>query len=106
MNKERNAIKWAPFESLFKTNEIEKEIENNKQKIAKPILSEDTLKLNEENLLNAYHTKANVLIKYFYNEKAYQKKSKISFLNYYQKEIFLEDNSTIYFDQIINIQIL
>lgn len=106
MNKKRNEIKWAPFESLFKTQEITKEIEKNKQKTTKPILSEDNLKANEDNLLNAYHTKSNVLIKYFYNEQTYQKKTKITFLNFYQKEICLEDHSTIYFDQIINIKIL
>ena len=39
----RNEIKWAPFESLFQTNEIVQELERKRTIHEKPVLSEDEL---------------------------------------------------------------
>ena len=103
MNKTRENIKWAPFESLFHSKDLEQEITKEKLKCSKPTLSEDTLIENEKKLLDAYHTQAEIKITYYYNGYIYEKKSSISFLNYQNTEIFLKDHTTLYFEQILKI---
>ena len=103
MNKKRDNIKWAPFESLFHSKDLEQEITKEKLKCSKPTLSEDTLIENEKKLLDAYHTQAEIKITYYYNGYIYEKKSSISFLNYQNTEIFLKDHTTLYFEQILKI---
>ncbi len=103
MNRKRENSKWAPFESLFRTKDVEQEITKEKEKCSKPTLSEDTLLENEKKLLDAYHTKSEIKITYYYNGYIYEKSSSIAFLNYQNIEIFLKDHTTLYFEQILKI---
>ena len=77
----RGEIKWAPFESLFRVQDVLSELETNRKKAIKPVLSEDELQAIEATLLEAFHTKSCVLIHYYYEGLSYQKKglSKIFF---------------------------
>ena len=50
MNKKRENIKWAPFESLFHSKDLEKEILEEKSLCSKPILSEDNLEILEKKI--------------------------------------------------------
>ncbi len=106
MNKKRENIKWAPFESLFHTKDLEQEIMKEKTRCSKPTLSEDILIENEKKLMDTYHTQAEIKISYYYNGHIYEKISSIAFFNYKNTEIFLKDHTTLYFEQILAIQIL
>ena len=106
MNKKRENIKWAPFESLFHSRDLKQEITKEKMKRSKPTLSEDILIENEKKLLAAYHTQSEIKITYYYNGYIYEKKSSIAFFNYINTKIFLNDHTTLYFEQILAIQIL
>ena len=56
--------------------------------------------------MDAYHTQAEIKISYYYNGHIYEKISSIAFFNYRNTEIFLKDHTTLYFEQILAIQIL
>ena len=56
MKYDRGIIKWQPFESLFSSQEIIKNLTLEKSKIAKPILSEEEISLLEEKIIEAKKT--------------------------------------------------
>lgn len=97
----RGEIKWAPFESLFQVKDVLSELELNRQKEIKPVLSEDELQMIEATLLEAFHTKSYVLVRYYYQGFYYQKKGIIE--NISQKQIFFQDHSSLYFEQILHV---
>lgn len=98
----RESIKWAPFESLFKTSSVIDELEHKKEKHQKPVLSEDELLEIETNLLTAYHTKEMVVITYYYQGLDYQKKGIIA--NIKQNKVYFQDHTSLYFEQILKIK--
>ena len=106
MNKNRENIKWAPFESFFHSKDLEKEILEEKSLCSKPILSEDNLEILEKKVLSAYHTKAFIFLKFFLHGHIDSKKSYITFLDFHQRKIFLEDHTSIYFEQILDMKFL
>ena len=100
----RGEIKWAPFESLFRVQDVLSKLETNRKKAIKPVLSEDELQAIEATLLEAFHTKSCVLIHYYYEGLSYQKKGIVE--NIFQKRIFFQDHSSLYFEQIIHVSII
>ena len=96
---DRKEIRWAPFQSLWKTNEIIKEIEERKKLKPKPILSEDEEEELQKKILEAEHTKANIHISYFYAGKIYQKTGKIKTIQKNTLKIFFQDHTSLYFEQ-------
>ena len=106
MNKKRENIKWAPFESLFHSKVLEKEILEEKSLCSKPILSEDNLEILEKKILSAYHTQSFIFLNYFFHGHIYHKKTCILFLDYHQRKIFLEDHTSIYFEQVLSLDFL
>lgn len=103
MNNYRNEVKWAPFESLYKTSEILEELEQNQRKCAKPVLSEDELHIIEQNILSASHTKETILIEYYFNGCIFTKKGKISSIRKNDLKIFFQDQTSLYFEQILSV---
>ena len=99
---DRGIIKWQPFDSCYSSNKILKEIDNKKNRITLPILSDDQLLVLEEKIIDAYHLKNSINIEYFYNGKIIRTYGKINAINYQDKKIYM-NNIIIYFKQIINI---
>lgn len=101
----RNEIKWAPFESLFHTQSVINELELQKRRCSKPILSSDTIEELENNILIAYHTKAVIKILYYYQGLYYEKKGRITSLSRYPSKIYL-DSIPFYFEQIVQLEFI
>ena len=99
----RNEIKWAPFESLFQTNEIVQELERKRTIHEKPVLSEDELEEIEKNVLFSYHTHSHITVLYYYQGVNYQKSCIITAID--SNKIFFQDHSSLYFEQILKILI-
>ncbi len=104
MNK-RNQIRWMPFESIFHSKEIISEIETKKNIHQKPTLSEDELDCLSKILLEAIHTRARVKVLFYYNGQEYIKTGKIITIENNMR-IFFEDHSSLYFEQILNLELL
>ena len=102
---DRGIIKWAPFDSVISSTRLKIEVSNKKEKLSKPILSDDQKIIIENNLLQAYHENIPIQITLFQGNKIHIISKKIIKIVYIYKKIIFEDFSYIYFDQIINTNI-
>lgn len=94
---------WQPFASLIKPNKIIKELQNKRNQKQLPTLSEDELTEIETKIQKAYHTHEKIKITYFFNHQYYTKLGTIKSINLIEKQINFEDNTTLYFEQILKI---
>lgn len=99
----RGEIKWAPFESLFQSEDVIKELERKKKKHDKPILSEDELAEIEKNVLFSYHTHSRIKVLYYYQGFNYQKQGIITAID--SNKVFFQDHSSLYFEQILKVSL-
>ncbi len=101
----RNEIKWLPFNSLISSNEVIKQLKSKRNYKQMPSLSEDEL-INIERLIKqAFHTKEKIQVTYFWLNQYYTKLGFIKNINLNQNKIFFEDNSFLYFEQILKIKL-
>ena len=100
---DRGMKKWLPFDSLTNTNRMKKELNKNKIKIEKPILSEDQLIKLETEIKEAFFNKDTIKIYYYFNNNILIKTVKIKSIDYNKKQIVLSDNTKLYSTQIIRI---
>ena len=99
---DRSYIKWAPFNSLFNSKKIIKEINNKKIIIDKPTLSQDQIETLNELIFETYinHIKINLYI--YKNNKLIKLTGYINNINTNKKCITF-NNKYIFFNQIIKI---
>ncbi len=98
-------VKWNPFNSLISENNIINNLKYKRNYNSKPILSLDQIELINQNILESYHTKSKVKIKYYYNGFIYNEEGFISNIDVFNKRIFLNTNIIIYFYQIIELNL-
>ena len=103
MKIDRGIIKWAPFNSVTPSKELINRLDKEKQKINKPILSEEQLETLQNNLFEAYNNELESIIKYYKNGIIFKEKAKIKVLDLSHNRIILNTNRIIYFNQIIKI---
>lgn len=99
---DRNYSKWAPFNSLFDDKKIMHEINNKKQNIDKPTLSDDQIEFLNEKIFEAYtnHIKVNLFI--YKNQQIIKLIGFINNININKKCITF-NNNYIFFNQILKI---
>ncbi|MBQ6687541.1 MAG: YolD-like family protein [Bacilli bacterium] len=103
MKFDRGIIKWAPFNSVAPSKEIINRLNQEKQKINKPILSEEQLNCLQQKLLESYTGEIKTTIEYYKNGKILKECSFINRIDLNQRRIILTNNKIIYFNQIIKI---
>lgn len=103
MKLDRGIIKWAPFNSVTPSKELISRLDKEKQKINKPVLSEEQLEYLQKELFEAYNNELEPTIKYYKNGIIFNEKSKIKVLDLCHNRIILNTNKIIYFNQIIKI---
>ena len=99
---DRGFIKWKPFDSCFSSQNVVRKIVLEKNKINMPTLSEEQIFNIQENLINSYHLKTIVKIKYYYDGEINYIEGKISYIDLQQKKICIK-NKSIYVNQIIQV---
>lgn len=99
---DRGMIKWEPFNSVAPSSRIISDVMNEKNKVKKPILSEDQLHEIEKRLMEAFS--ANIEIDLVYYENGYLRTilDKIKKIDYVGKKIYLL-SKIIYFNQILSV---
>jgi hypothetical protein len=85
----RGMIKWAPFQSLKEQTIYLHEIENNRKKVPKPILSED--QISEINYSLTTYNNEVVVIVYYKNGFIKQIKGRIKKIDPTFKYLLVED---------------
>jgi hypothetical protein len=102
MNNREN-IKWAPFNSVINGNQVLNELANNKNKITKPILSEEQIELLDRKIINSYTESSEITISYFKNNYINEVNGIITKLDPINKKIVINNKIILYFNNIINI---
>ena len=99
------SIKWAPFDSVINSTNTLNEVNNKRNIITKPILSDDQIELLNERIFESFtnHIKINLYI--YSNEKILKLNGYINNINKYKKCITFNKNY-IYFNQILKIDII
>ena len=98
----RGEYVWAPFQSLFPTNQVLNEIKVQKKMHSKPTLSEDEINSISNSLMSAYHTKEKITVNYYYQGLEYNKTGIINSIN--NNKIYFQDKTSLYFEQILKVQ--
>jgi len=102
----REEIKWAPFESLLKSENVLKELEKEKKFTSKKNLSSDELESLERKIKEAFHTHSYIEIEYYDQGFYAKKKGIISDILINHSKIFFQDHTSLYFEQILDIHFL
>ena len=97
---ERGMVKWAPFNSVINGNDVKKVLNDKKNKISKPNLSEEQIEEIENSIINAYSNKTSTTIIYYYSNKFIQINGIITKLDPINKRIFI-NGKYLYFNNIV-----
>lgn len=100
---DRGIIKWQPFNSLINGNEVINSILKEKEKIKKPIISEEEKSEIEAKIIDAYFTQIIVNITYFKNGNLTKVEGKIKKIDQVYKLVYLNELKLL-FNQIISIE--
>ena len=98
-------MSWAPFNSVISGSKMIKELERERNKVPKPILSEDQLNKINNILLEAYQNKVLILIKYYKNGYIFIIKGSIIKINSLKQEVII-NKKRIFWSQIILVKII
>ena len=102
----RSEIKWKAFESLYKTNEVKKNLVEKRNYQKMPDLSLDQYMELEEQLKCAFSRGSIVLLTYYRYPRFYQIKDKIKSVDNSLKKIYLESGKTLDMRQIVKIKLV
>lgn len=101
---DRGMIKWAPFNSVINSNYLVKEILKEKNKINKPILSDEQIeqleKLIKESMIN--QTNLNFII--YQKGLTYNLSGIVIKVDSIKQKIYLDNHKYLYFCEIIQIK--
>lgn len=97
--------KWLPFNSLVSSKEIINELRNKRNYQQMPTLSEDELANLELMIKKAFHTQEKIQVTYFWQNQYFTKLGFIKRIDANQQKIFFDDNTSIYFEQMIKIKL-
>ena len=103
-DEDRGMIKWAPFASVVDPNYLVNNISEKKDKIEKPIFTEEILNEFEELIKYSLETNEIINIEYYKNGKIYKIKESVIKIDALSKNIYLTNNIKLHFNNIVNIQ--
>lgn len=104
MNKDRGIIKWLPFNSLVNNKEVLYKVLKDKERQARPILSDDEISDIEKSIIDAYYTKDTIKITYYKNGYLYEEEGNVKKIDSSNKLIYF-NNLKLLFNQIIEVSV-
>lgn len=103
---DRNQIKWVPFNSVINGKYIVNSIEKEKNKINKPILSEEQIYTYEEMIKESMINIIDLLFNIYSGGYIKEIKGTVLNINSTLNKILLSNNVTIFFCEIVKIRYL
>lgn len=100
---DRGIVKWAPFNSVINGNQLLDEINYERNRISKPILSEEQIADLEENIITAYSERSIINLYFYKNGCINIINGQITKLDSANKIITINNKTRIYFNNIIDI---
>lgn len=98
-----NCNRWAPFSPVIDGEDAITEILKQKNRLAKPILSEEMLENIEESIINSYKNKITIKLKHYNNGQIKEITGIITKLDSINKKIILDNTISLYFSNIVEI---
>lgn len=94
---------WAPFNSVMNGQNVLNHLTEEKNKVAKPILSDDQKIELENKIIEYYEQKDEITINYY--ESGYIKKliGIITKIDPIKRKIYINNNLSLYFSNIVDI---
>ena len=102
--KDRGMMKYQPFDSLTNSLAMKHELQLKKNKVTMPTLSEDQLETIDLKIKEAYYNNDNIKIYYYSNGKILDKTNKILKIDNIKKIIVLNDNTKVFYKQIVDVK--
>lgn len=100
----RNQIKWAPFNSVMNTKKELNNLAKNKEKLEKPVLSEDQINYFNMLIMESLNNMIKLEFSIYFNGFIYKKESIVKKIDSLNGIIYLENKSKIFINNIINIE--
>lgn len=100
---DRGMIKWQPFSSVAPSSYMVKDILKKKNKISKPILSNDQLEHLNKLIIECYYNQISLNIRYYKNASVNNIKGKIIKLDCSNSFIYMNNGLKLHFSQILSI---
>ncbi len=100
---DRGIVKWAPFNSVINGNQLLDEINYERNRISKPVLSEEQIADLEENIITAYSERSIINLYFYKNGCINIINGQITKLDPVNKIITINNKTRIYFNNIIDI---
>lgn len=100
----RNQIKWAPFNSVINTKKELNNLAKNKEKLEKPVLSEDQINYFNMLIMESLNNKIKLEFSIYFNGFINKKESIVKKIDSLNEIIYLENKSKIFINSIINIE--
>lgn len=101
---DRGMIKWQPFNSVISSRSIINKVLDEKEKIKRPNLSEDQLIEIEKLIKESFTNEEEIEISFYKSGKIYIKQCFVKYIIIDCSKVILNDNSSLFFNQIINIK--
>ena len=95
--------KWNPFNAVAPGGMMVKDIMSEKEKIEKPILSEDQMMNLQEKIVESYNNQEFIKIKYFNGGRMYFTEGIIVKIDADAHKIVLNSGFAVFFSQIVEI---
>lgn len=100
---DRNKIKWAPFNSVINGSEVIKEIQEEKSRKEKPVLSEEQLEELENIIFEAFNSQSVIEVIFYKNNHFNKITGIITNIDTAKKKITINNKNSYYFSNIIKI---
>ncbi len=99
---ERGMKKWAPYKSLVEQEAVLNKAKNNVERVEKPQISNEQAESINEILIN--YRGERLKVKYYRNYKIHEEEITISRIDNINKKLVLTDNTSIKFNELINLE--
>lgn len=100
---DRKMMKYKPFNSVVNVNSLVNDVEKTRNKINKPILSEDDYIEIEYNLIYSFNEGIGIIIQFYKDGYLNEVKDKVISFDRNKKRVILKSNTPIYFNQIVKV---
>ncbi len=99
---DRGMIKWAPFNSVINSKYLVYDIEREKSKVVKPVLSEEQLEEIENNVLESFINQTPLLFKIYQAGFIKELKGTVIKIDTTKRKVVLDNYKYLYFREIIS----
>lgn len=102
MTTNRGMIKWQPFSAVASGTYMINNVLKEKNKIKKPILSEDQKIELQNKMVDSYNNQEKIIVKYFRDGRLYTLEGKITEIDINKHRISINNHFWVFFSQIVD----